>query len=271
MQLSMIRLAFTVIAFAWAHTAAASTRLAVLITADDAHLSHNLTEVAIASLAEKKGYELLGLRELESRMNELAIVKSDGLRACLAAPACLAEVGAMAGVERTVVGDVRREAEHYRLDLALVDARIGASEARRSSESPLDLDQLIAAVQVGVLEIVPNAQRDSPLVIAPVANPPSKPPTEPRVFDEARQREAKAGSGSIVPYIAYGTAALAVVAFSGAVVTGTLAKACPEGDTRAEVQEDVERRKDYAALSNGLLVTGVVLAGTAAVTFTVSW
>jgi hypothetical protein len=262
--------AIVLLALAVTHPAAASTRLAVFITADDEELSQNLTEVAIASLAEKKGYELLGLRELESRLNELPTVKSGGFRACLAAPACLAEVGTMAGVERAVVGDVRREAEHYRLDLALVDTRNGASEARRSPESTLDLDRLIAAVQTGVLEIVPNAENEAPapFPIATVAKPVSS--QQPRVW-ETPQREPKPESASILPYIAYGTAALAVVAFSGAVVTGTLAKAEPEGATRAEVQADVERRKDYAAFSNALWVTGGVLAGTAAVTFAVSW
>ena len=76
---------------------------------------------------------------------------------------------------------------------------------------------------------------------------------------------------SVLPYIAYGSAALAVVAFSTAAVTGMLARQHPSGTGRAEVQEDVQRQKDYAALTNGLLVTGGVLAGVSAVTFIVSW
>jgi hypothetical protein len=261
-----------VLALAVARPALASTRLAVFIVADDVALSDNLTEVAIARLAEKPGYELLGLRELEVRLNELQTVKSDGLRACFALPACLSEVGAMAGVDSAVIGDVRREEDHYRLDLALVDTRTGTPAARRSSGSPLDLDQLIAAVQAGVFEIVPSANVDpaSPAPLARVEDPSPTWRTVPRDTGRASERNKKSG-GSIVPYIAYSTAGLAVIAFSAAAVTGTLATARPTGAGRAEVQSDLERRKDYASLANGLFVTGGVLAGASAVTFIVSW
>jgi hypothetical protein len=271
----MKRWTWTLILLALAVTrpAAASTRLAVFIIADDAQLSNNLTEVAISRLAEKNGYELIGLRELESRLNELAVVKSDGLRACLGLPACLSEVSAMAGVERAVIGDVRREAEHFRLDLALVDGKTGTPEARLSRETPLHLDELIFAVQSGVFELVPDAEV-APAPRAEVARAESPPPTSRTVSrrtDDAPQREKKSGGRSVVPYIAYGSAALAVIAFSAAAVTGTIGAARPTGDSRAEVQEDVERRKGYASLANGLLVTGGVLAGVSAVTFIVSW
>lgn len=261
------------LALAVARPAGASTRLAVFIIADDAPLSNNLTEVAISRLAEKPGYELLGLRELEDRLSELSTVKSDGLRACLALPACLSEVGAMAGVESAVIGDVRREDDQYRLDLALVDTRTGTPAARRSIESPLDLDQLIAAVQAGVFEIVPNAEVDlgprAPLTRAEATSPTRR--AVPRDTGVASERNKKSGGGSIVPYIAYGTAGLAVIAFSAAAVTGTLGTARPVGNGRAAVQADLERRKDYASLANGLFVTGGVLAGASAVTFIVSW
>lgn len=260
--------AFVLFALAWVRPAAASTRLAVFIIAEDAPLSNNLTEVAISRLAEKPGYELIGLRELEDRLNELSTVKNDGLRACLALAPCLSEVGAMAGVESAVVGDVRREDDHYRLVLALVDSKTGTPEARLSREVPLDLDQLISAVQTGVYELVPNSPPP-----APVVSVETPPPTrrETRVVEDVPEREKEEGEGSILPYIAYGSAALAVVAFSAAAVTGTLARQHPTSTGRAEVQADVERQKDYAALTNGLLVTGGVLAGVSAVTFIVSW
>jgi hypothetical protein len=84
-------------------------------------------------------------------------------------------------------------------------------------------------------------------------------------------REKKSGGGSVLPYVAYGTAALAVVAFSAAAVTGTIGAARPTGASRAEVQADVERREGYASVANGLLVTGGVLAGVSIVTFVVPW
>jgi hypothetical protein len=270
---SMKRFCLAIVAFALtlAPSAAASKRLAVFIVADEAQLSHNLTEVAISSLAEKKGYELLGLRELEGRLNELAAVKSDGLRACLALPACLSEVGAMAGVESAVVGDVRRAPDHFRLELALVDGKTGTPEARLSREAPLDLDALIATVQKSVFELVPDAE------VGPVASPPRTEslaparPREPLRVDDASQRQTKPRGGSFAPYVAYGSAALAVVAFSTAAVTGAIGTARPVGRSRAEVQGDLERREGYASLANGLFVTGGVLAGVSAVTFVVPW
>jgi hypothetical protein len=272
---SMKRFCLAIVAFAltWAPSAAASKRLAVFIVADDAQLSHNLTEVAISSLAEKKGYELLGLRELEGRLNELAAVKSDGLRACLALPACLSEVGAMAGVESAVVGDVRRAPDHFRLELALVDGKTGTPEARLSREAPLDLDALIATVQKSVFELVPDAEL-GPVASAPIARTESPLPARPREplrVDDASQRQTKPRGGSFAPYVAYGSAALAVVAFSTAAVTGAIGTARPVGRSRAEVQEDLDRREGYASVANGLFVTGGVLAGVSAVTFVVPW
>jgi hypothetical protein len=263
---------FTIVVFALAlaRPAAATTRLAVFIIADDAPLSNNLTEVAISRLAEKPGYELLGLRELEERLNELSTVKNDGLRACLAVPACVSEVGAMAGVESAVIGDVRREGDHFRLELALVDGKTGTPETRLSRESSLDLDQLISAVQIGVFELVPDAEvAPRPGAPAAAASPPPSRAT-PRGTEDV-PREKKSGGGSVLPYVAYGTAALAVVAFSAAAVTGTIGAARPTGASRAEVQADVERREGYASVANGLLVTGGVLAGVSIVTFVVPW
>lgn len=267
----MKRLTFAIVAFALAlaRPAAATTRLAVFIIADDAPLSDNLTEVAISRLAEKRGYELLGLRELEARLNELSKVKSEGLRVCLAAPACISEVGATTGVERLVIGDVRHEGAYFRLDLALVDGKTGALEARLSRDAP-DLDQLISAVQSGVLELVPDNVDAVAAPVARVESPlPAGPAASPRAADTPEREKKQARS--FMPYIAYGTAALAVVAFSAAAVTGTIGTARPTGEGRAEVQADLERREDYASLANGLFVTGGVLAGASAVAFIVPW
>jgi len=263
-------LLLVVLGMAMARPAEAATRLAVIIVADDAHLSNNLTEVAIARLADKTGYELLGLRELESRLNELSTVKSDGIRACLALSSCLSEVGGLAGTEKVVIGDVRREGDHYRLELALVVSQTGTPESRFSRDFPLDLDQLIAAVQQGVFELVPHAEvNPPPLALATSPLPPK--PTESRAVVEADRRAQKPAGESFVPYLAYGTAALAVVAFSAAAVTGTIGAARPVGNSRAEVQDDLERRRGYAAAANGLFVTGAVLTATSAVCFVVSW
>jgi len=262
---------------AWSHSAAASTRLAVFIFADDAQLSSNLTEVAIASLARKGGYELLGLNELEGRLSQLSTVKTDGLRACFAEAACLSELGATASVEEVVIGDVRRDTDQFGLELALVDTKTGIAKARLPGQTPADLPALIAAVQSGVLELTrePKAAAVEPLPPPPPPPParvePPPPPKTTQPPAERPRRDEPRRSDSVVPYVAYGTAALAVVAFSAAAVTGTLGTARPEGDSRAEVQADIERHKDYTALANGLYVTGGILAGVSVVGFILPW
>jgi len=259
------------LAFSLTRPAAASTRLAVLIVADEAPLSDNLTEVAIARLAEKPGYELLGVRELETRMNELSTVKTEGLRACLAQPACLSQVAEIAGVERAVVGDVRRESAGYRVELSLVLGKTGAADAHLSRESSLDVEELIATVQAGVFELVPDAPTGAEQA-PPVARVESPPPPRPAPSAPEESRDSrKSGSPSVSTYVAYSTAALAVVALSAAIVTGTIGAAPPVGNSRAEVQNDLERRQRYASLSTGLFVAGGVLAGASVVSFVVSW
>lgn len=74
-----------------------------------------------------------------------------------------------------------------------------------------------------------------------------------------------------MPYIAFGTEALAAVAFSTAAVTGTIGTAEPQGRSRDQIQKDLERRERYASTANVLLVTGGVLAGVYVVSFMVPW
>jgi hypothetical protein len=252
--------------------AVASTRLAVLIMADDAALSNNLTEVAIASLADKPGYELLGLRELEIRLTEIAMVRTDGLRACLVSPSCLTELGALVGVERAVIGAIRRDNQGFQLDFSLVDVTTARAEARLSRESSSELEALISAVQSGVFELVPAAPTAREATLAPpVESPPSKAQAARRASEKNPPKNDEKSRESALPYIAFGTAALAVVAFSAAVVTGTIGAARPEGDSRDEIQKDLARRQGYASLANGLFVTGGVLASISVVTFVVPW
>ena len=252
--------------------AAAATRLAVFIVSDDAQTSNDLTEVAIARLAEKPGYELLGLHELEASLNEHATGKDGGLRACLTNAACVSGVVASVGVERAVVGDIRREAERYRIELELVDAKAGTTKLRLSRDSSLDLTELIRAVQVGVFDLVRDDETErTATTSAPAAVLPTAPRPIARDARTDRSSERKSAGKSIAPYVGYGSAALAVIAFSAAAVSGTIGSARPTGNTRQEIQNDLERRENYARAANGLLVAGGVLSGVAVVSFAVSW
>jgi hypothetical protein len=179
-------------------------------------------------------------------------------------------VGAVAGVEQVVVGDVRRDDDHYRVDLSLVDTRTGMAVSTLARESSPELDLLISAVQTGVFDLVPDANERAPH--APLAGVEVAPAvSQTAVVSKRPKRDEDSRGRSILPYIAYGSAALAVVAFSAGAVTGTIGSARPEGKGRAEVQADLERRKGYTTAANGLFITGGVLTGVAAVTFVVSW
>src|SRR3954453_9768805 len=83
---------------------AARERIGVLILpADgtDAALADNLTEVAIAKLAETPAHELVGARQIRRRQ-ALSGAEPIGLP-CLDQPACLARLGAVIGARRLVV------------------------------------------------------------------------------------------------------------------------------------------------------------------------
>jgi hypothetical protein len=67
--------------------------------------------------------------------------------------------------------------------------------------------------------------------------------------------------------VAYATAAAAVLAFSAAIVAGSIAGRAPQGATRGEAQADLERRQDFATATNGLLVGGSALTVAAGATF----
>jgi hypothetical protein len=55
------------------------------------------------------------------------------------------------------------------------------------------------------------------------------------------------------------------------VVTGTIGTATPEGNTRAEVQHDLERRAGYARAANGFWVAGGALTAVSAAAFIWHW
>src|SRR4051812_44503093 len=69
----------------------ARERLAVFMVASDPSLADNLVEVAIAHLAKRADWELVGGRELRGRLAE--ILPEGGLGACAGQPTCLAALG----------------------------------------------------------------------------------------------------------------------------------------------------------------------------------
>jgi hypothetical protein len=251
--------------------AAARDRLAVLMDAgSDAALADNLTEVAISVLAERRDRELVGMQELRGRL-AATFANAGGVEVCLSRPACLAEVGAVAEVTRAVIGTVRPAGDRVTLALSLTSMRTGVAEAQFSTTVASDIPELVAALRAGLGELFapPPAAAISPPPPPPVpaATPPPTsalvatrlgPDQGLAVAPPVRRRSAAAG------YVTAGTAALAVVALSGAVVRGTMASAALTGGTRAMMQEDLERRQGYAEDANRLYVLSGALAAISA-------
>src|SRR4051812_15774052 len=136
--------------------AMARERLAVLMVAEaEPALADDLTEVAIAALAERRDRELVGTRELRGRL--AGVSPEGGLGACLDRPDCLARVGAAANADRAVIGRVRASGDGHQLDLALTEMRTAEILARVTTTVPAGMDPLIAAVRAGVNQLfAPN-------------------------------------------------------------------------------------------------------------------
>jgi hypothetical protein len=250
--------------------AAARDRLAVLMAAEgDAALANNLTEVAISTLAERRDRELVGMRELREGLTE--ILREGGLEACVTRPACLARVGVAARAERAVIGTVHRTGDELTLELSLTDLRTARHEARLSRTIPADMGGLVAALQEGLSQLFQSMA--PPIQSKEPALPPATPP--PLHLDLPKRAESREETGrsrsSLPAYLGFGAAALAVVAFSGAVVRASLATAPPMGETRAETQADLERRKGYARVANELWLAGGTLTAASAAAFFWWW
>src|SRR5215471_12417211 len=252
-----------VLALGVCRSAGARERLAVLIVADadaDSKLADNLTEVAIAKIAETPGRELVGAPELRKRLNEIA--QGGDLGACLAKTDCLVQVGVAAGANRAVIGNVRHEDQSFMLTLALTDMRTAVKQAEVSRKVSPDVSELIVAVQEGVGQLLqpksplePTPGGSAAIVPPPIVSAAGSPAPSAFLMDEGKAKPAS----SSPPYIAYGAGALAVACIGAAVVTGTIATGTPEGNTRAEVQADLERRQGFARATNGLWVAGGAL------------
>lgn len=222
-----------------------------------------LTELAVAATAIETAYEPVGIRELRQKMGSTFPTALD---ACTRRPACLATLARNASSTRVAIGQVKRWRGGLALRLALIHPETGAALHEWLSSPVKDLPQLNSALRQGfralflppVLsprdpEAVPRAAPPAahlPLTASSASNGPQavaypRPPNEHSTF---------------LPALGYASLALAAVAFSAAIVTGSLGEAAPSGSTRAEAQNDLGRRKDYTNTANQLLIAGSLSA-----------
>jgi hypothetical protein len=246
--------------------AAARDRLAVVIVADaDPNLGENLTEAALSSVAEREDHVLIGARELRGRLVE--VPSAPELGSCVWRPDCLSRLCAVVGARRALIGSVRRVEDGILIQLALADAHSGKAEAEWSRVVADDVPSLVSSVGTGVRSLF-AATAPAQEALGPPPSP-SLEALAPAVVPPALQLERKADgtleaghrrANARIAYAGAGALALAVIAFSGAAVTGNAAEAPLLGNTRAEMQADLDRREDYASAANILLLTGSALS-----------
>ncbi|HEX6766645.1 MAG TPA: hypothetical protein VF103_14225 [Polyangiaceae bacterium] len=252
-----------------AGAAFARERIAVfVVVAEDPELSQNLTEVTIAKLAEARDVELVGMGELDASLREIPTVQNDGLAACLREPACLADVGARASAGRAVIGSVRREGPNFEVDLVLVHTKTALAEGKTHAEVPADLPRLIEAVQTAAIELIQPTDATPSEPVSAAAGPPApQNATVPAKALEPVPDERTSKKTAWKTYAGFGAAGLAIVAFSAAVITGSIASEPPSGSTRQQAQEDLERKQNYATAANVSLAVGGVFSAVAIVSF----
>ena len=272
----------------------------------DLALADNLTEVAMARMAETPGRTLVGTLELRQRAGAEA---GRNIHGCLETPACLGNVAVSIGVSRLVTGAVRTEGEHFLLSLSLTDVAAGRVDARFFRQVDGGVADLIRAVQDGVDELLRPRARPGRLRVrsqpdgAQVAvdevyrgrTPLIAAALEPgahRVRVELDQHFPWSASVEVppggdvhinlgphdlrprrrwAPYVVYGSAIGAALCLSAGGVFGTLAEIAPTGRTRQEAQRDLHRRQTYGRVGTTLLVSGTVLSLVSAAVLARHW
>jgi hypothetical protein len=265
-----------------APAACARERLVVLMLAErDPVLSENLAEVAIAKLAERGAWDLVGSPELMARLNDIPTVKRNGLDACLSVPSCLSEIGVLASAKIAVVGRVRAEGSGYVLNVAFVDLASGVALAAIPEKAVPSVGDLVVEVQIAVEELTATDHAPKPAAVgraepenaagAAARPPPPPPPPVSRTVPAPpppRPVPAPNPSTPTSKYIGYAAAGLAVVALSAGVVMGAIGSAPPQGSTRAEKQADLTRREHLVTGANVLYATAAGAGVVAVVAFT---
>jgi hypothetical protein len=272
----------------------------------DVALADNLNEVAMARIAETPGRTLVGTPELRAR---LAAERTIELAACIEQPACLSRVGVSLGVGRLVTGVVRREGGRFFLSLTLTDIAANRVQGQFFRQVDGAVGDLVQALVDGVERLLdpnrapgrlrvrsdPEGARvtvddaflgSTPFLSGSLAPGPHAVRVElDRHFAwrstvtvlPGRELPIDLGRNDLAsrriwaPYLAYGTATGAALCGATGLAFGALAQVTPSGDTRAQVQMDLERRRGYGRVGTALWISGAVLVVVSAVTLVRYW
>jgi hypothetical protein len=272
----------------------------------DAGLADNLSEVAMARVAQIPGRTLVGNLELRAR---LGAEGGTDLAACLEQAACLARVGAALGISRILTGVVRSERGRYFLNLTLTDIAADRSQGHLFREVDGPVADLVRVLVEGVDQLLDPARAPAHLQVrsafeaarvsvdnvylgsTPLVSGALEPgrhalrvelerhfPWRSTVLLEpGRALRLDLGPNELPArrawptYMAYGGGTGAVLAMTSGLVLGALARIGPSGQTREEAQMDLERRRSYGRISTSLLVGGAVVGALSALAFARYW
>ena len=244
---------------------AAPDRTAVFIACGagtDTALGDNLSEVAIAKLAERSSGERVGTHELRRWVAKNG--NAESVPACVSRAPCMRRLGAELGVRKIISGSVLADGGEFTVALTLVDAHSGVVDATSTRTVSGDLEEVIRVVQDAVVELLQPRRTEPRLALA-------APPETPSVV-LVRERSADVGAAPADRrgwpfYVGLGAAAAGVLSLSAAGVFSVLAAEDPSGATRAEAQRDLETREAYRGTANTLWIVGGALAATAIAMF----
>jgi hypothetical protein len=264
-------------------------------TDKDAELADNVTEVVIGFVARRTGAEVAGKEELRGR---LGVTGERQAAACIDDLSCLARAGVSLGVRRVVAGHVGARGRQFLFNLTLND--LESSQVTRRVFRLVDggVEDLIHAVEDASEELFrprvepghiqihsePGGARVSIdhayLGVTPLMSGTLLPGRH-HVRVEADGRFPWLSDVEVLPgqdlgitlgptnlpqrrrwpaTVAYGTAALGGLSLATGGFLGVLSQLSPTGNTRADIQSDLDQKHRLATGANAAFIAGGVLA-----------
>jgi PEGA domain len=283
----------------------ATEKLAVMVVATaekDAELADNLTEVIIARVAQRGGFEIAGKEEFRAR---LGVENEQRTQACLDDIGCIGRAAVSLGVRHIVAGNVGTRGKQFLFNLNLDNVETGRVETRVFRLVEGGIEDLIRAVQEATEELFKprvepgKIQVESAPAGARVAIDNAYLGVTPLIsgtllagkhnvrveaddrFPWTSRVEVRPGQDLQIkltqanlpqrrtwpPYIAYGAASVAALVFAAGGFLGELSQLQPSGDSRQAALDDLHQKQRFALTANIAFGAGGVIALTSLYTF----
>jgi len=276
-------------------------KLAVVVwgtSEHDAELADNLTEIIIATIAQRRGVEMAGREEFRAR---LGVESEQRAQACTDDLACLGHAAVSLGVRRIVTGSVGIRGRQYLFNLNLNNVETNGVE-----------NHIFRLVEGTVKDLIPVVQAATEELFKPRVEPgriqlTSEPPGARVAIDNAYLGVTPLISGTLLagkhkvrvdadgrfPWTssvevfpgrdlgvtlteanlprrrlwpakaAAASASLAGLSFAAGGFLGVLSQLTPSGATRAEAQSDFNQKRNFGTAANVAFISGAVFSAAA--------